>query len=223
MMLSDTACAVASTVRFICSTARNRSWRWRNSAASAGRDPVEIDLARPDPRGVGDIHAGQFGLRRFELGRLGELAGAHQRGFLLDGAEQRLHHLQEVPDQRLALGRTGDRMGRALRRVRRSRCSSDLLLRQQRACTSLAMPMPPALTKDLEYSSVRNDRQMLAPWPPLNGPSPTPENICWNMLLRNTASKSSPAALALAARPAAASEPCRRAPRSRRATARAQR
>src|ERR1043166_8656354 len=67
------------------------------------------------------------------------------------------------------------------------------------------MPRPPAFTNDLEYSSVRNDRQMLAPGPPLNGPWPTPENICWNMLLRNTASKSSPFALALAARLAAGS------------------
>src|ERR1700712_934715 len=62
--------------------------------------------------------------------------------------------------------------------------------------------MPPAFTNDLEYSSVRNDRQMLAPGPPLNGPWPTPENICWNMLLRNIASKSSPVAFALAVRPA---------------------
>src|SRR6185369_12052167 len=74
------------------------------------------------------------------------------------------------------------------------------------------MPMPPALTNDLEYSSVRNDRQMLAPLPPLNGPWPTPENICWNMLLRNIASKSSPLALALAARlPAASVLPARAA------------
>src|SRR4051794_41579788 len=65
--------------------------------------------------------------------------------------------------------------------------------------------MPPDLAKDLEYSSVRNDRQMLAPGPPLNGPWPTPENICWNMLLRNIASKSWPVAVALAARLAAAS------------------
>src|SRR5689334_18491142 len=66
-------------------------------------------------------------------------------------------------------------------------------------CTTGAMPTPPALTKDFAYSSVRNDRQICAPGPPLNGPWPTPENICWNMLLRNTASKSWPAALALAA------------------------
>ena len=61
------------------------------------------------------------------------------------------------------------------------------------------MPMPPALAKDLAYSSVRNERQMpVAPLPP-NGPSPSrPVNICWNMLFRNTASKSCAAAFALA-------------------------
>src|SRR5471030_1807780 len=61
------------------------------------------------------------------------------------------------------------------------------------------MPMPPALAKDLEYSSVKNERQTpVAPSPP-NGPSPlTPVNICWNIELRNTASKPCEAALALA-------------------------
>src|SRR5215213_2399919 len=61
------------------------------------------------------------------------------------------------------------------------------------------MPMPPALAKFFEYSSVRNERQVLAAWPPLNGPSFTCVNICPNIELRNTASKSCAAARALAA------------------------
>src|SRR5471030_1567533 len=61
------------------------------------------------------------------------------------------------------------------------------------------MPIPPDLAKDLEYSSVRNERQTpVAPSPP-NGPSPFMlVNICWNIELRKTASKSCDVVLAFA-------------------------
>src|SRR4051794_41935330 len=65
--------------------------------------------------------------------------------------------------------------------------------------------MPPFLTKDLEYSSVRNDCQILAPGPPPNGPSPTWANICWNMLLMNIDSKSVAVSLIFPRRAAALS------------------
>src|SRR6185312_9491411 len=100
----------------------------------------------------------------------------------------------------------GDRAGRGFCGFRGNVAHRASCCASSSRVTWWAMPMPPALTKDFEYSSVRNDRQMLAPLPPLNGPWPTPENICWNMLLRNTASKSSLAALALAARLAAGLE-----------------
>src|SRR5215469_16027431 len=59
--------------------------------------------------------------------------------------------------------------------------------------------MPPALEKVLAYCSVRKERQMLTPTPPPNGPSPSiPVNMCWNIWLRNTASKSRAAFLARA-------------------------
>ena len=52
------------------------------------------------------------------------------------------------------------------------------------------MPMPPALAKDFEYSSLRNERHTPAPPLPPNGPSPSmPVNIWLNIELRNTASK----------------------------------
>src|SRR3982074_1585862 len=51
--------------------------------------------------------------------------------------------------------------------------------------------MPPALAKDLAYSSLRNERHTPAPPLPPNGPSPSmPVNISLNIECRNTASKS---------------------------------
>src|SRR5712691_7402029 len=61
------------------------------------------------------------------------------------------------------------------------------------------MPIPPALAKDLAYSSLRNERQTPAPPLPPNGPSPSmPVNIWLNLEWRNTASKSIALARALA-------------------------
>ncbi len=57
----------------------------------------------------------------------------------------------------------------------------------------------PALANDLAYSSVSSERQTPAADPPPNGPLPMLENICWNMVLRNTASKSFAAFFALLA------------------------
>src|SRR5262245_31472030 len=51
--------------------------------------------------------------------------------------------------------------------------------------------MPPALAKDLAYSSLRNERHTPAPPAPPNGPSPSmPVNICPNIEPRNEASNS---------------------------------
>src|SRR5712671_3866161 len=59
--------------------------------------------------------------------------------------------------------------------------------------------MPPALAKDLAYSSARNERHTPAPPAPPNGPSPSmPVNIWLNIELRNVASKSVAVARALA-------------------------
>src|ERR1700752_3221020 len=52
------------------------------------------------------------------------------------------------------------------------------------------MPMPPHLAKLLAYSSVRNDRHGATPLLLPNGPSPpTSSYMCWNIELRNWASK----------------------------------
>src|SRR5215218_5599873 len=68
--------------------------------------------------------------------------------------------------------------------------------------------MPPALAKDLEYSSDRKERHTPAPAPPPKGPSPPiAVNMWFTMLLRNTASKSCAAARALAAATAFGSTP----------------
>src|SRR5207253_3651026 len=57
--------------------------------------------------------------------------------------------------------------------------------------TSLEMPTPPALAKDLEYSSVSIERHTPVPVVSPNGPSPLmPLVICENIELRNIASKS---------------------------------
>src|SRR6266849_6728514 len=70
------------------------------------------------------------------------------------------------------------------------------------------MPMPPALAKDLAYSSLRNERHTPAPPLPPNGPSPSmPVNIWLNMELRNIASKSVAWARALDLRSVAGFEP----------------
>src|SRR5260370_42610867 len=61
------------------------------------------------------------------------------------------------------------------------------------------MPMPPALAKDLAYSSLRNERHTPAPPAPPNGRWPSmPVNIWLNIEWRNTASKSVALARALA-------------------------
>src|SRR5690349_9844655 len=64
--------------------------------------------------------------------------------------------------------------------------------------------MPPDLANDFAYSSVSSERQTpVAPLPP-KGPSPSmPVNMCWNIELRNTASKSCAAAWAFASFPTA--------------------
>src|SRR5205807_9460487 len=63
--------------------------------------------------------------------------------------------------------------------------------------TSLEMPTPPALAKDLEYSSVSIERHTPVPVVSPNGPSPLmPLVICENIELRNTDSKSCAAPLA---------------------------
>src|SRR3954469_23437248 len=59
--------------------------------------------------------------------------------------------------------------------------------------------MPPALAKDLAYSSLRNERHTPAPPAPPNGPSPSMPVIIWlNIELMNVASKSTALARALA-------------------------
>src|SRR6185369_9535442 len=59
--------------------------------------------------------------------------------------------------------------------------------------------MPPALAKDLAYSSLRNERHTPAPPPPPNGPSPSMAVNIWpNIEARNEASKSIAWARALA-------------------------
>src|SRR5258708_3229837 len=59
--------------------------------------------------------------------------------------------------------------------------------------------MPPALAKDLAYSSLRNERHIPAPPAPPNGPSPSMPVIIWlNIELMNVASKSTALARALA-------------------------
>src|SRR4030088_1884806 len=61
------------------------------------------------------------------------------------------------------------------------------------------MPMPPALAKDLDFSSLRNEPHTPAPPAPPNGPSPSmPVNIWLNIEERKTASKSTALARALA-------------------------
>src|SRR5205807_4827385 len=65
--------------------------------------------------------------------------------------------------------------------------------------TSLEMPTPPALAKDLEYSSVSIERHTPVPGVSPKGPSPLmPLVICENIELRNIASKSVAVAFALA-------------------------
>src|SRR5712691_10769743 len=78
--------------------------------------------------------------------------------------------------------------------------------------------MPPDLANALAYSSVRNERHTPTAAPPPTGPSPsTPVNMCWNIELRNTASKSWAAAFAFilpfasAPRSSAAGSPMRAA------------
>src|SRR5882757_9042306 len=61
------------------------------------------------------------------------------------------------------------------------------------------MPTPPALAKDLEYSSVSIERHTPVPGVSPNGPSPLrPEVICENIELRNMPSKLVAVAWALA-------------------------
>src|SRR5205807_10543206 len=65
--------------------------------------------------------------------------------------------------------------------------------------TCSASPTPPALANAFEYSFVRYERHTPVAWLPPNGPSPSILVIIWlNIELRNTASKSSAAARALA-------------------------
>src|SRR5262249_32255047 len=65
-----------------------------------------------------------------------------------------------------------------------------------------AIPMPPALANDFAYSSVSIERQTPVAPPPPNGPSPSmPVNMCWNIELRNTDSKSCAAARAFVSLP----------------------
>jgi hypothetical protein len=65
---SDTACAVASTVRLSWSSARNPSWRWRSALSFVGRHQLrEPRPARLQPHRVADVGAGEVALRGLEL------------------------------------------------------------------------------------------------------------------------------------------------------------